>query len=56
MIEPALARFDEMLRAPFAESLEFSDEKTTREWVWCDALFMSPPALALATSSTGDRR
>jgi unsaturated rhamnogalacturonyl hydrolase len=56
MIEPALARFGEMLQAPFAESLEFSDDKTTREWVWCDALFMSPPALALATSTTGDRR
>ena len=56
MIEPALARFDEMLQAPFAESLEFSDDKTLREWVWCDALFMSPPALALATSTTGDGR
>ena len=56
MIEPALARFGEMLQAPFGESLEFSDDKTMREWVWCDALFMSPPALALATSTTGDRR
>ncbi|HEU4994195.1 MAG TPA: glycoside hydrolase family 88 protein [Gemmatimonadaceae bacterium] len=56
MIEPALARFGEMLQAPFAESLQFSGEKTDREWVWCDALFMSPPALALATSATGDRR
>ena len=56
MIEPALARFGEMLQAPFAESLEFSDDKTMREWVWCDALFMSPPALALATRTTGDRR
>ena len=56
VIEPALARFGEMLQAPFAESLEFSDDKTSREWVWCDALFMSPPALALAASATGDRR
>lgn len=55
MIEPALARFGEMLRARFDESLDFSDEKTAREWVWCDALFMSPPALALATRVTGDR-
>jgi len=55
MIEPTLARFDEMLRAPFAEALDFSGEKTDREWVWCDALFMSPPALALATRVTGDR-
>ena len=56
VIEPSLARFEEMVRAPFAESMEFSDDKTDREWVWCDALFMSPPALALATSTTGDRR
>jgi len=55
MIEPALAGFGAMLRAPFDESLDFSDEKTAREWVWCDALFMSPPALALATRVTGDR-
>lgn len=53
MIEPSLARFDAMLRAPFAEPLDFSDQKTDREWVWCDALFMSPPALALATRVTG---
>src|ERR1700736_1735535 len=45
-----------MLQAPFAESLEFSNEKTAREWIWCDALFMLPPALALATRSTDDRR
>jgi rhamnogalacturonyl hydrolase YesR len=56
MIGPALARFDEMLQAQHAESLEFGDDKTAREWVWCDALFMSPPALALAASTTGDRR
>ena len=56
LIAPALARFDDMLRQPFDESLEFSHETADREWLWCDALFMSPPALALATSATGDRR
>src|SRR3989442_13812093 len=39
MIEPALARFEEMLLEPFAESLAFIDDKTLREWGWCDALF-----------------
>jgi rhamnogalacturonyl hydrolase YesR len=56
MIVPTLVCFDEMLRMPFDESLEFSYEKTFREWVWCDALFMLPPALAMATDTTGDRR
>lgn len=53
-IEPTLARFDAWLRTPFDESLHFSNEKTAREWVWCDALFMAPPALALATRVTGN--
>ena len=55
MIEPSLATFGAMLKAPFNEPLDFRDEKTDREWVWCDALFMSPPALALATRVTGER-
>jgi rhamnogalacturonyl hydrolase YesR len=42
-----------MLKMPFDEPLDFSPEKTRREWVWCDALFMSPPALALAAQATG---
>jgi rhamnogalacturonyl hydrolase YesR len=55
MIDPTLATFGEMLEAPFDEPPEFSDEKTARAWVWCDALFMSPPALALASRLTGER-
>ncbi len=56
MIAPALARFDEMLQVSFEESLEFSYEKASREWVWSDALFMSAPALTLASFVTGDSR
>ena len=37
------------------ESLESSHEKTAREWVWCVAPFVSPPAPALAADATGDR-
>jgi unsaturated rhamnogalacturonyl hydrolase len=56
LVAPSLARFDEFLRQPFEESLEFDHDTAEREWVWCDALFMAPPALALATKATGDRR
>lgn len=57
MIEPALQNFDAVILFPFDESLEFESwEKTWRQWVWCDALFMSPPALAMASRATNDRR
>jgi rhamnogalacturonyl hydrolase YesR len=68
-IEPGLARFDEMTKRPFDESLKWDEVKETpgktasgspaihtREWAWCDALFMAPPAMALATTNTGDMK
>ncbi len=57
IIEPSLRLFDQVMLYPFDESLEFDGrEKTWRQWTWCDALFMSPPALAMAFRATGDRR
>jgi unsaturated rhamnogalacturonyl hydrolase len=56
MIEPALKALESVIMAPVEGSLEFSWEKTARQWVWCDALFMSPPALAMAAKASGDRR
>jgi rhamnogalacturonyl hydrolase YesR len=56
MVAKALALFDEMTVMPFNEPLDFDQQKTSREWVWCDALFMSPPALALAARTTGQRK
>jgi unsaturated rhamnogalacturonyl hydrolase len=55
-IAPALVRFDALLGQRFDEPLEFSHDTALREWVWCDALFMAPPALALASHATGDPR
>jgi unsaturated rhamnogalacturonyl hydrolase len=55
-IAPALARFDALLGQSFDDSLEFSHDTALRQWVWCDALFMAPPALALASRVTGDPR
>ena len=42
------------LDVPFDEPLSFSNEATDREWVWCDAMFMSPPALTLTAVATDD--
>jgi unsaturated rhamnogalacturonyl hydrolase len=57
MIAPALDTFKAVVLFPTDESLEFVDyAKTSRAWTWCDALYMSPPALAMATRATGDRR
>lgn len=56
-IQPALQLFDAVILFPFDESLEFESwEKTWRQWTWCDALFMSPPALAMAAKASGDRK
>ncbi|HEX6177413.1 MAG TPA: glycoside hydrolase family 88 protein [Thermoanaerobaculia bacterium] len=56
-IEPSIRLLDQVRLYPHDESLEFENwEKTWRQWTWCDALFMSPPAFALAAQSTGDRK
>lgn len=57
IIEPALQTLDQIRLFPYDESLEFEDwEKTWRQWTWCDALFMSPPAFAMASRATGEPR
>jgi rhamnogalacturonyl hydrolase YesR len=57
MIEPTLARFDDMTARKFDEPLTWDETATPireREWAWCDALFMAPPAMALTSASVGD--
>ena len=57
IIQPALDTLSQVRLYPYDESLEFENwEKTWRQWTWCDSLFMSPPAFALAATATGDRR
>jgi rhamnogalacturonyl hydrolase YesR len=46
-IAPLRQRFDAMVADPRAGG---------SEWWWCDALFMSPPALARLSAATGDKR
>ncbi|USN99479.1 MAG: DUF4861 family protein [Phycisphaeraceae bacterium] len=56
MIEAVRARYSEMLERPLPESLEYTDERTNEAWVWCDALFMSPPTMAMLATATGEPR
>ncbi|MBB5439012.1 rhamnogalacturonyl hydrolase YesR [Pedobacter sp. AK017] len=45
---------DTLLARPHTESLEWINKINRREWAWCDALFMGPPALALLAKATGN--
>ena len=56
ILAPALALFDFLVTRPYNEPLTWRDGIEMREWAWCDALFMAPPALAAVTTATGDRK
>ena len=47
---------DTIVAAPHDESLEWKNNVHLREWAWCDALFMGPPALAYLSTATGDQK
>ncbi|MEJ8843202.1 glycoside hydrolase family 88 protein [Lacibacter sp. H375] len=53
-IEDFKSLADTLTMIPHTESLEWKDRIHLREWAWCDALFMGPPALAYLTQATGD--
>lgn len=54
MIAPFRHLADSIVNLPFSESLEWKNNIQSREWAWCDALFMGPPALAYLSTATGD--
>lgn len=47
---------DTITMLPHTEGLEWKKNIHLREWAWCDALFMGPPALAYLTEATGDTK
>lgn len=55
-----IARFmplaDSIVAKEHNESLEWKNNIQLREWAWCDALFMAPPALAYLSTATGDMK
>jgi len=55
-IEKFKALADTIVSLPHLESLEWRNGIYTREWAWCDALFMGPPALGYLTQATGNAK
>jgi rhamnogalacturonyl hydrolase YesR len=56
MIAGFRSQADSICARPHTGSLEWKNNIHLREWAWCDALFMGPPALAYLSSVTGDRK
>jgi rhamnogalacturonyl hydrolase YesR len=52
MIAPFIQQGDSIVNAPHDESLEWKNNIAQRQWAWCDALFMGPPALAYLSTVT----
>lgn len=44
---------DSLIARPHTESLAWRNDIASREWAWCDALFMGPPSLAMLSHVTG---
>jgi unsaturated rhamnogalacturonyl hydrolase len=45
---------DSIVNKPHDEGLEWKNKIQSREWAWCDALFMGPTALSYLSTATGD--
>ena len=59
-LEPFIEQFDEIVENPINEDLSFSEEPPeglfrTDRWSWADALYMSPPTIALLAEATGKK-
>ncbi len=54
MIAPFRLLADSIVNRPHTEPLNWKNRIESREWAWCDALFMAPPALAYLSSATGN--
>jgi unsaturated rhamnogalacturonyl hydrolase len=59
MLAPLRERFDAILSHPSdATNLDFSQPrgKASELWLWCDSLFMAPPAWVRLYAATGDEK
>ncbi|EOR94155.1 Rhamnogalacturonides degradation protein RhiN [Arcticibacter svalbardensis MN12-7] len=56
IIENFKFQVDSIANLPLNESLEWKNKIQLREWAWCDALFMGPPAFAYLSTATGNKQ
>ncbi len=57
MIRPTQERFDFILAHPSTNNLMYPAKGRPRErWLWCDALFMAPPAWVRMYAATGEKK
>jgi len=56
MIASFMAQADSISLLPHTDSLTWQNDIQLREWAWCDALFMGPPAFAYLTAATGKEK
>jgi unsaturated rhamnogalacturonyl hydrolase len=61
VLQPFIEQFDEIVEHPIIEPLTFLEDpppglRRTDRWTWADALYMSPPTIALLAKATGDKR
>lgn len=56
MIAPFISQADSIVSKPHDEPLNWKNSIQNREWAWCDALFMGPPALAYLSTATKDEK
>lgn len=54
MIAAFKAQADSIVSQPHDEPLDWKNNIQSREWAWCDALFMGPTALSYLSTATGD--
>jgi rhamnogalacturonyl hydrolase YesR len=54
MIADFIELADSIIGMPHTESLEWRNGISNREWAWCDALYMGPPALAYLSTAAGE--
>lgn len=61
LLEPFVEQFDEIVENPIIADLSFTEDpppglRRTDRWSWADALYMSPPTIAILALATGNKR